>query len=515
MRPLNTLLCCLLCACSSQVFAQNWIPVVEGDVYLYDLVGDSTYTSFSSDLNDNTYADASIWIDSTQSSNTEVAHLNKIIRFCDTCSYSLGYYFHYLRNQAQFLGHKMEDMGAGVYQFTTDDTIVIATQAAVGDTWTVFPNAGITAEVTAINQSQIFGNIDQTKLIVLSNNDTIILSENHGIIRFPNILEDTYYELSGIQSRDLGATLPMFDDIYDFDIGDVYQYGFGSSYYNSGSNGDIKITVLDRQDAANSITYQIRKITRSNIFNIGPIDTIVTIDTLYHVFYSGDVVEHYPRDLFISPVDELVSWSANYGAGSSPGSLCTMYHGKNEEGEWIKWMGTAAEPSRPISSHFDPSFIAPYVNDPNVLIATWTDAFYRTWQEGLGEIRYSFNTGTYSESRELRGYIQDGVTTGTITPDSILAPMLIFTDTTVELVELNDVLLYPNPTVNELNFEIRTAAPHRELELIVYDITGRACKKWTFQNIIAGTIQVGDLPKGVYVLNFKSEDGVYSKKFIK
>jgi hypothetical protein len=74
-----------------------------------------------------------------------------------------------------------------------------------------------------------------------------------------------------------------------------------------------------------------------------------------------------------------------------------------------------------------------------------------------------------------------------------------------ELAILGRVSLYPNPTVNKLNFD-------RLIERIdVVDLTGKTIK--TFEN--TNSINIGDLPKGVYYLKIYFNENIIVKKVIK
>ncbi len=197
-----------------------------------------------------------------------------------------------------------------------------------------------------------------------------------------------------------------------------------------------------------------------------------------------------------------------------------MYHGKNENGEWIKWMGTKSDIFGPntLRSHFADYTYGPYEGQEDIVSGNMcVDNFTRIWQEGLGETSYQFWCYRYSEGRGLQGYIQDGDTTGIITPDSTLA----YIDSTIFIMNENvlsafdKVTLFPNPATNELNFNVETTAPIQQLEIVIYDTNGKAWKKQIFRDALIGKISVRDLPKGIYIITFRSDQELYSKKFVK
>ena len=74
-----------------------------------------------------------------------------------------------------------------------------------------------------------------------------------------------------------------------------------------------------------------------------------------------------------------------------------------------------------------------------------------------------------------------------------------------EVAELEMISIYPNPTMDRVNFD-------RLIERIdVIDLTGKTIK--TFEN--TNSINIGDLPKGVYYLKIYFNENIIVKKVIK
>jgi hypothetical protein len=106
-----------------------------------------------------------------------------------------------------------------------------------GNNFKLKPNAGLNAEwtfdslnsikakVTQIHYKSLFYGYDSVKTIKLSSGDSILIAKRNGILRFPlNDSTARYFRLVGIQNLKLGVTMPDFYDIYNFDVGDVFQY---------------------------------------------------------------------------------------------------------------------------------------------------------------------------------------------------------------------------------------------------------------------------------------------------
>ena len=80
----------------------------------------------------------------------------------------------------------------------------------------------------------------------------------------------------------------------------------------------------------------------------------------------------------------------------------------------------------------------------------------------------------------------------------------------IESYNINDnIKIYPNPTTHQLTIESEKLT-FNEIEVIT--ITGLKVKSFQ-QNI--KTINVSDLPTGIYFIKLFSEEKVFTKKFVK
>lgn len=67
-----------------------------------------------------------------------------------------------------------------------------------------------------------------------------------------------------------------------------------------------------------------------------------------------------------------------------------------------------------------------------------------------------------------------------------------------ELVEEEDVLIYPNPTSSILNFEISKSL---EKDVIIYDLNGKVVKTLSIKNTYYST-DISELEQGTYFVQF-------------
>jgi len=534
MKLLTTFFTFTFALFSTIISAQNWMPINEDDVYHYELVGNTmSYDSVGTEigfLRNNNPVDATIWIDSVEvAAGQTIYHFNKIITDCDTCM-MLGNSLVYLYKQPQFLLHQMVGYDDGTYVLVGENEWYIESQAALGDSWVFDMENGISAEVTAITEGEVLGVIDSLKYIDLSNGDNILLSKAHGIIEFSDIQNTMYHNLMGIQTRNLGFKMPGFKEIYDFNVGDVFEYYYRSGGIQGGYFGDTKIAVLGKQTGDDFITYDIKRISyRADYSYTGPSgyyeediteETIIdTIETF--TFYESDMVNAYPRQLFASEkycTDNLENdyWDraeieCEWGSYYMENTLSQVHFGQNDDGGWQKYLHSNGVPYlgyyAPIVSHFDP-----VPDTENMLFnGKCLSPYSRIWEEGLGETHLRFWCFEGGYERLLTGYVKDGDTTGIVTPDEVL--LTSFDEVSEN--EISRIMLHPNPAIDQLHFNIQAPRAFQELEVTIYDTMGKVLKVNDLGMESSGRLDVSQLLPGVYLISFKVEDGILSRRFIK
>lgn len=514
---------------SFNVFAQNWLPIVEGDVYHYELVGETlTYDSISlgydEDINhiyfyNNNPVAATMWIDSTTtdaSTGATISHLNKIVKPCDTCTIAPGYpggSRAYLYNQPQFLGSDIVLTNDCEYVFTFNNELLVKPCAPVGETWIFENSQNISAEVIAITEDEIFGNIDSLKHIALSNGDTVILSKSHGIIEFPHLDNDTYYRLMGIQSRDLGFKIPDYRDFFDFNIGDVFQYKIETNRQPEGTRGTTKIVVTGKTESEDSIIYDFNQ-TRylesyTSYYGQGEnIHSTLRGQGIYtDILTKNNVTNFYPKQLF-----DTTEYCLGYSDYDYCGDLDfeaqnmknTLYYGQKQD-KWIKIMYSGGNTTGP---YLDSYFI-PDNTSPDLVINACEFGCHRIWEQGLGQTSFLHTWFEGYSIRELVGYVIDGDTTGIITPNEIL-----LTDVSTPNENGNpQIILSPNPAVNTIQYDIQTNTNLSNVQIKIYNAVGKILTQQTGQQ--NDSVDISNLPNGIYFISFQTSEGLISKKFIK
>ena len=190
MKQLTTLFAILLCFSSAHQ-AQSWKAFSTQDTL--------NYTHSQNEL---PVPDYCMRVVSTQTiGNDTIFILNTMTRIVSD--------YVALTNQPTFLQKKYQTYADGLAVFSDTTTYNLYPSAAPGQSWIFNPGRQITATVLDVNAINLFGISDSLKTILLSTGDTLQISKNWGISRFPDFLhEGEYYQLTGIDNKRLGIYLP-------------------------------------------------------------------------------------------------------------------------------------------------------------------------------------------------------------------------------------------------------------------------------------------------------------------
>ncbi len=418
---MKRLLIFLLFSCSTVLFAQNWSPILVNEKMNYQH-SDSSYISHT------------IWVDSANYSGYDsIFYLNRVVKDVP------GNPEIVLRNQPQFLMELMVRQNYGIYSFHYPFNYSISTGLPLGATWLFDLTNIIDAEITACYEEEIFGVLDSAKMISLSDGNEIRLSKNFGIIKFPDFENGGYFELVGIQDSDYGESVPGFWKIFDFEVGDVFQYhysfewGYGNDYFTR------KYTITEKDITNTGYIYLIEGIASGTssgatiIYYINEVNsysleshivTNLSNNNLVSIYESNcpywDNV-HYSIVSCYSDTNGLVNknWGLNFN--QSEGDL---YYRLNEVSDTLIMM-----PNDEVEYCMD---------NPDGL----------TYTESLG---ITFDYIYFIDCRilnQLEGYIKNGDTVGVITSDSILLVGIGDNKSSTDYFSV-----YPNPATEWLSIK--------------------------------------------------------------
>jgi len=221
----KSILLCLVAVCifQTKLQAQNWQLL-------------STEKTYNYTNNEAGYITHQLWVDSSATiANGDMLYLNRIAGVCDTCDGLVENYIgtYYTNNHPQFLMKKAVQNDS--YFWMQDSaSMVIYPHADLNETWLLDSTHNLTAEVTALSETSIFGQMDSVKTIDIDGRE-IQISKSFGIIKFPDYAtENMSYNLIGVESESesSGYQRPELLDFFDMEIGEGKKYK--TSYGNPG-----------------------------------------------------------------------------------------------------------------------------------------------------------------------------------------------------------------------------------------------------------------------------------------
>jgi len=307
-------------------------------------------------------------------------------------------------------------------------------------------------------------------------------------------------------------------------VGDIFQYFYGWGNREGGTYGRTKITILDKMVFEDSINYQALRLNHRTNYSLSSyyyIETISSIDTnvnvINYTFYRDDFANQYPLQLFETSENIQPYWSVNlHNAAETDHAI--LHYGENEAGDMVKWLYSSnADLTSGMNCVFNIENFGTNEDSDLISHSACIADYIRTWEEGLGETSNRFSCYVSSHGRSLGGYIKDGDTTGTIISDSMMmyidSLLLLPNDEVVD--EMYEIILHPNPTTDQLHFNIQSPKAIRELEVTIYDTMGKVLKINNLEMESSDSLDVSQLPPGVYLISFRMEDGILSRKFVK
>ncbi|MBL7783515.1 MAG: T9SS type A sorting domain-containing protein [Saprospiraceae bacterium] len=475
-----------LCVYACVAHAQNWLPLTPADQYSFR-------------QSDSLLISNIIQADSQQilPSGDLLLFLNKVVMNCDTCALQPGK----LANQGQFLQKTATRKQDNSWIFSGKTTFVLFPLAQPGDTWIFDTLQNVSATVQGIFPFDVFGEQDSIKTIQLSDGRQIILSKNHGLLRFPDGNEGAAYLLTGIPTRNLGENLPDWKALYDFNSGDILEYESNISWEPgtaSNRNTVVKRRIIQRSTDADTLVYTVETFVRHVLQWSGP-----PLPSYSHSIGQWRIhpglaepwTVGYPGQFFQVPdvpngaQGSQVRWLTDtlYGLSHTLGILSTPF----------QWGGCAL-------------YAAPDGGQEQVLACDpCGSVFYRQHAVGLGLVRHAISCFEVWDYGELRAWVKNGDTTGIITPDSfflvsvknepLVLPVVVMPNPSADSWRL----FFPEPLLETLQFSLIDTNG----KLLASDVmrTGQSEYRLSGEN----------LPAGVYLLQIRSKKGTKTLRLMR
>ncbi len=437
---------------------------------------------------------------------------------------------------SSWLGKNVIQQPDGTFLFDNLwDTVVIRSQAITGDSWVLYSDTtqiSYKATVTATDTMNVLGTIDSVKKITIEadsagavntndpvNNFEIILSKHSGFVKvfdlytFPYHRPDTirtntqyfdYYMdlvLGNLGTWDvtcynpypvlpdtnnsvfhlISFQNPTIMEIYDFAVGDVYEF---NDYHNNAGSGYVSETILDTVISSTITPYYITSSSKEHTSTTSLIVTGITytttvtnsFDTAYgggdttKLLYLGRLPEEWKSGLFY-----------HYASHAPVLDSCmtSIYTIDNDNINY--------ESRSVIFQSTDFNLAIGYSN------TSYGIGYGRT---GISSYNYSFGTG---ETGQYVYIDKSGSSCGTFSP---LANAVKNINTVA-----GNIQVYPNPTHDLLTISASGAISDVTIcNMLGEVIMNQVCNSQKVQANVAG------LPTGMYLIKI---NGTEVKKFMK
>lgn len=419
-------------------------------------------------------------------------------------------------NGGSWLGSRVMQLNGGTFVFDSywNDSVIIKTQANVGDTWTFYSDTSMLyykATVTAIDTMTVLSAADSVKYILITAHDTsgtvatdpvdsftIILSKNHGFVQVFDLYTFPYHKPDSVFRAGL-------DFILDRSTAN-YTNIQGSAPLMPDANVSIfklvNFIAPNDQQLYNWNTGDI--IESAHTYGTAPIvgtsTTDFILDTVYAKVTSGALINYTmggtPYNCTHSEPCSLITNAGSYSISNGHYSIIDTSF-MPEETNFANYI--FYYPQDASNCLVSPKYIlvpATY-NSPVSLDFTWEYAIYKM---GVGKTYfYHFDDEPSYETDNIVYSNINGVPCGTPL-DTI--PALIKT------VSQNYILtLSPNPAHDVLN--ITCTNDIHDLE--IYNMYGEAIYKQKPGKKEA-QVSITNLPNGIYMMRV---NGSISKRFVK
>lgn len=496
-------------------YSQNWAVFNKNYRYNYSLENES-------------YTTVVIFADSIKVQGVDTTYcLNRIATKCDSC------WFYYpqpgvadsnyiMINQPQFMQRRIV-YSNNQYRLSDTSNYIIPRFLSLGNSWTFNASRNITAQVINATVKNYFGVSDSVNTILLSTNDSIIISKQFGIVKYPaKFGQQEYYKLRGIESDSVydvqalyGEKVPNFYDFFKLKPGVIHYYSFVNRYsglpgaqcyayyyakktitsstniggvlYNSfiedskGCSGNCMPGMFPGSCAIDENPF---------LFSSLPVNTQTVIDvpTSYQNYLAHFYTSSY-NNQFITP---------------SMGGACIVKFGKTSNNHFYKTYGYSCFSGylREMKPNYSYCNYMPSFQNSKVYYTTGLDI------NGFGHIGETFIEG-YGQVNKFMGvfevdnyYCTSTIIDGTDTLGEII-PYGIYTN--INSLENKDYSSFgPNPTQDliTINFPFEATGNTGTIEVI--DVFG----KTVFQKTIASgvsseKINLQNFAQGIYFVNVK------------
>lgn len=461
--------------------AQNWNPINKVEKFNYSTSDKLYFTT--------------VWVDSVGYVDSDsVYYFNRIAKFLKKSSGNIAEYW--LINQPNYFLSRLRYLSNGDFLFEENDDYkyLIKPHSDLDDNWLLDSTNQVTALVIKIDKRDIFGISDSIKIIELSNNDTIILSKNYGILKFPLFNErKQHIDLIGIEGRNPGIIVPKYSDFFNFNIGDVFCYKLTSRTRWPGPDIWQKITIKDKIIKNESISYRADYKSRTISYeynNPGDSTFIHIADTVIDFIDSRNFLNNYPNQLLNLSKSGYTLKPLKFSYDKTFQSITKSY----EPYPFCQYNGDT------IAGYYNPYSCSRILTDSEVYGVNigLISSEYFEYVDG--------NPWGISKSKILIGCIVKNKQYGTIVSDQVVTEVA-----EIGMKSLSSIDFYPNPAKDFITID---NLPQDENCIVtVYNINGVIQFKKT-SNESKMLLDLTSMKKGFYFLRISNNKSVEIRTFV-
>jgi hypothetical protein len=431
-------------------------------------------------------------------------YLNNTVQFCDTCydpvpcfNYDFNAYYH--SDVQGLFAKEVHQLDNGRYWFFDTVSFVIHSKASLNQSWLFDTTHNITAQISSIEWQETFPAVyDSVKTISLSDGREVMLSKNYGILGFPSQNEpEQSFNLIGMktQTENVGVIPPGFWEIFDIEVGDVFQYaGFDGNGGFPPPNSDYytrKVRITSKAVTDSSVTFGQHIIKKH--LGLG----YVNVQDMTRSYYDTPtfIANQLPGTLYDICDDDQ---------GFNGMCYQEPYHLFSEMHQVRSTLLADVVAIANYSFQDDPLMLVHCEGGTEIMLnVVWEFGFFdgNAYAGGLGQTAKKHNDFEIFDYYQIEGYVKNGDTTGIITPDDVLLAVN-------ENPAVAKVSLHPNPAAQRVFLNTT-----EETMVWIFDLKGQLMLHQKFDES-TNEIDLQNYKPGVYFIKIVTAQNSWSQKLI-
>ena len=310
-----------------------------------------------------------------------------------------------------------------------------------------------------------------------------------------------YITFSFSQTSIIDTCGPSFKDIYNFEVGDVFQYF--QPHYGENQSGFIssdittKYTIIDKTIVGDTFNYKIKGIKYTDNYcscSLSKKDktsSVIINENLIYIDSSNHFLNKCKNELIIvkgPQQNKVFEDRLTYAFGEIDSLFSTVQLNENNKAEKI---------------------IGDYENiffdnkkDSSLPVFMTYKAVYA---KNTGLIEEKIISFEYGNKLNLQGYIKNGDTTGTVSSDRLLLSIAPINNNLQ-----SQIIIFPNPSKGIIHvlFTNELSNP------LIYSVSNNQGLQLQSNNLTSNDIDLSNLDKGVYFLTINDENNYSTTKIV-